>query len=1143
MPIGEVVLSAFMQALFEKVLAATIGELKLPPDVTEELQSLSSILSIIQFHVEDAEERQLKDKAARSWLAKLKDVADEMDDLLDEYAAETLRSKLEGPSNHDHLKKVRSCFCCFWLNKCFFNHKIAQHIRKIEGKLDRLIKERQIIGPNMNSGTDRQEIKERPKTSSLIDDSSVFGREKDKETIVKMLLAPNNNSGHANLSIIPIVGMGGLGKTTLTQLIYNDERVKEHFQLRVWLCVSENFDEMKLTKETIESVASGFSSATTNMNLLQEDLSKKLQGKRFLLVLDDVWNEDPEKWDRYRCALLSGGKGSRIIITTRNKNVGILMGGMTPYHLKQLSNDDCWQLFKKHAFVDGDSSSHPELEIIGKDIVKKLKGLPLAAKAVSSLLCTRDAEEDWKNILKSEIWELPSDKNNILPALRLSYSHLPATLKRCFAFCSVFPKDYVFEKTRLVQIWMALGFIQPQGRRKMEEIGSGYFDELQSRSFFQHHKSGYVMHDAMHDLAQSVSINECLRLDEGLRLHDPPHSSSPATARNARHLSFSCDNRSWTQFEAFLGFKRARTLLLLNGYKSITNSIPSDLFIKLKYLHVLDLNRRDITELPDSIGNLKLLRYLNLSGTGIEMLPSSIGRLFSLQTLKLQNCHSLDYLPKTITNLINLRWLEARTELINGIAGIGNLTCLQQLEEFVVRKDKGYKISELKAINGITGQICIKNLESVASVEEADEALLTKKTNINNLHLIWSESRRLTSKTADKDMKILEHLQPHHELSELSVKAFAGIYFPNWLSKLTQLQTIHLSDCTNCSVLPALGVLPLLKFLDFGGFHAIVHINQEFSGTSEVKGFPSLKELVFEDMSNLKGWTSVQDGQLLPLLTELAVIDCPLLEEFPSFPSSVVKLKISETGFAILPEIYTPSSQVSSSLVCLEIHQCPNLTSLERGLLCQKLSMLQQLTITGCPELTHLPVEGFRALTALKSIHIYDCPKLEPSQQHSLLPSMLEDLRISSCSNLINPLLREIDGIFSMTNLAITDCASLRYFPVKLPATLKKLEIFHCSNLRCLPPGIEATSCLAAMTILKCPLIPSLPEQGLPQSLKELYIKECPLLTKSCKENDGEDWPKIAHVPTIEIEDDSTMTDWSIRRSFYTHHSDTGGTD
>ncbi|PUZ65429.1 hypothetical protein GQ55_3G222000 [Panicum hallii var. hallii] len=1116
MPIGEAVLSAFMQVLFEKVITAAIGELKFPPDVKEELQNLSSSLSTIQAHVEDAEERQLKDKAARSWLAKLKEVAYEMDDLLDEYAAEALQSKLGGPSNQDHLKKVRSCFSCFWLDNCLFNRKIVQQIRKIEEKLDRLVKERQIFGSNIISGTERQEIKDRPKTSSLIDDSSVFGREKDKETIVKMLLTPNN-SNHASLSILPIVGMGGLGKTTLTQLVYNDARVKEHFHLRLWLCVSENFDEMKLTKETIESVASGFSSATTNMNLLQEDLSEKLQGKRFLLVLDDVWNEDPEKWDRYRCALLTGEKGSRIVVTTRNNDVGKLMGGMTPYHLKQLSDNDCWQLFKNHAFVDGDSSAHPQLEIIGKDIVKKLKGLPLAAKAIGSLLCTRHTEDDWKNILQSEIWELPSDKNNILPALRLSYSHLPAILKQCFAFCSVFPKDYVFERGRLVQIWMALGFIQAQGRRRLEDIGGSYFDELLSRSFFQHHKDGYVMHDAMHDLAQSVSIDECIRLE------DPPRSP----VRSARHLSFSCHNRSWTSFEAFIEFKKARTLLLLNGYKSMTSSIPKDMFCKLKYLHVLDLHRRDITELPESVGNLKMLRYLNLSGTGITRLPSSIGRLFSLQTLKLQHCHVLDYLPESITNLVNLRCLEARTELVAGIAGIGNLTCLQHLEEFVVRKDKGYKISELKELQGITGHICIKNLENVASAEEANEASLSKKTYINTLHLVWSDRRRLTSKKADKDMQILEYLQPHHELSELTVKAFAGFYFPSWLSRLTHLQTIHLSDCTNCSVLPALGVLPLLKFLDIGGFHGIIQINQEFSGTSGIKGFPSMKELVFEDMSNLETWTSVQDGQLLPTLTELAVIDCPLLAEFPSFPSSVVKLKISESGFTILPEIHTPSSQFPPSLVCLQIHQCPNLTSLEHGLLCQKLLALEQLIITGCPELTDLPAEGLRGLTALKSIHIYDCPKLEPPRQHSLLPSILEDLRISSCSNLINPLLQEFHEISSLKNLAITDCANLHYFPVKLPATLQKLEIFHCSNLRYLPPGLEEASCLTAITILKCPLIPCLPEQALPQSLKELYIKECPLLTKSCQ---GEDWHKISHVPTIEIEDDSMMTEWSIRR-------------
>ncbi|KAF6996500.1 hypothetical protein CFC21_012833 [Triticum aestivum] len=195
--------------------------------------------------------------------------------------------------------------------------------------------------------------------------------------------------------------------------------------------------------------------------MIQEDLSKKLTDKRFLLVLDDVWNEDPEKWYTYHRALVTGGKGSRIVVTTRNKNVGIVMGGMAPYYLNQLSDDDCWYLFRSYAFVDGKSIEDPNLVRIGMEIVKKLKGLPLAAKAIGSLLYSKDTEDDWENVLRSEIWELPSDKNNILPALRLSYNHLPPVLKRCFAFCSVFHKDYVFEKDRFVQIWMALGFIQP----------------------------------------------------------------------------------------------------------------------------------------------------------------------------------------------------------------------------------------------------------------------------------------------------------------------------------------------------------------------------------------------------------------------------------------------------------------------------------------------------------------------------------------------------------------------------------------------------------------------------------------------------------------------------------------------------------
>lgn len=798
------------------------------------------------------------------------------------------------------------------------------------------------------------------------------------------------------------------------------------------------------------------------------------------------------------------------------------MGGLTPYYLKQLSYNDSWHLFRSYAFVDGDSSAHPNLEMIGKEIVHKLKGLPLAAKALGSLLCAKDNEDDWKNILESEIWELPSDKNNILPALRLSYNHLPPILKRCFAFCSVFHKDYVFEKDILVQIWMAVGYIQPQGRRRMEEIGNNYFDELLSRSFFQKHKDGYVMHDAMHDLAQSVSIDECMRLD------NLPNNST--TERNARHLSFSCDNKSQTTFEAFRGFNRARSLLLLNGYKSKTSSIPSDLFLNLRYLHVLDLNRQEITELPESVGKLKMLRYLNLSGTGVRKLPSSIGKLYCLQTLKLRNCLALDHLPKSMTNLVNLRSLEARTELITGIARIGKLTCLQKLEEFVVRKDKGYKVSELKAMNKIRGQICIKNLESVSSAEEADEALLSEKAHISILDLIWSNSRDFTSEEANQDIETLTSLEPHDELKELTVKAFAGFEFPYWINGLSHLQSIHLSDCTNCSILPALGQLPLLKVIIIGGFPTIIKIGDEFSGTSEVKGFPSLKELVFEDMPNLERWTSTQDGEFLPFLRELQVLDCPKVTELPLLPSTLVELKISEAGFSVLPEVHAPSSQFVPSLTRLQIHKCPNLTSLQQGLLSQQLSALQQLTITNCPELIHPPTEGLRTLTALQSLHIYDCPRLATAEHRGLLPHMIEDLRITSCSNIVNPLLDELNELFALKNLVIADCVSLNTFPEKLPATLQKLDIFNCSNLASLPAGLQEASCLKTMTILNCVSIKCLPAHGLPLSLEELYIKECPFLAERCQENSGEDWPKISHIAIIEIDDDSAMPDRSIRR-------------
>lgn len=1110
------VLSAVVPVLLDKLSTSAFDELRSICGISKELDRLSTTLSMIQALLEDAEEKQSKDKAVQIWLANLRDVAYDIDKLLSNYEAEKLQATVEGQRAAGWRKpKVISClFTCSCWHGNISNYKIAHKIKDIRERLENIAREREILGLQVFGGISQPEVTERPQTSSLVDDSNVYGREEDKERIIKILLTTSNDSSRSNVLVLPIVGMGGLGKTTLTQLVYNDRRVKEHFQLRIWVCVSENFDVMKLTKETLGSSSvsvGGYSSnVTTNMNTLQEDLSGKLKGKSFLLVLDDVWNEDPNKWYSFCSAFVAGEKGSRVIVTTQNENVGRIMGGLPPYKLKRLSDGDCWNLFRNCAFVDGNSSSHPNLEKIGKEIVKKLKGLPLAAKALGSLLYSKLDEEEWKEILRSEVWKLPTDKNSILPALKLSYKHLPPYLKQCFAFFSVFHKDYVFEKKKLIQIWMALGCIQPQGRRRLEDIGSSYFEELLNRSFFQPHKGNYVMHDAIHDLAQSISVGECLRLDGPVKRNYP----------NTLHLSYSCDDSGLTSFGMFYGFERLQTLLLLHGYKSIVSSIPNSLFERLKWLRVLELNRRDIKTLPYSIGNLKQLRYLGLSGTGIEYLPPSVSRLYNLQTLKLKHCNSLIDIPEGITNLINLRHLEASTTLISCIGEIGKLTCLQELEEFSVRSSSRFKIRELKDMIELRGHLSIRNLGKVANREEASEAMLSTKQHLSVLEFVWEDHCQLSSQGEFNDQEVLEGLRPHSEVKELTVKGYSGIEFPSWVgcSTFSYLQTIHLSNCRRCKRLPPLGQLPLLRYLDIGTF-GVAQIGEEFSGDGEIRGFSSLNELVISDMPDLEVWVAARDDILFPCLNDLEIVECPNLKELPKLPPTLSRLRVSEAGIDVLPLVWEEPA-FSSSLSSLQIHECPNLKSLQRGLLEQHLRSLTDLTITDCEELESLPLNCFQPLTSLKRLHIYNCPRLMVEEHgRRIFPSSLEELQVSSCSGLIILLLEELSALVCLTNLKIADCSGLRRFPDRgLPPNLKTFGIHSCVDLQCLPDKLHEVTTLETLLISNCPQVVNLPQNGLPEMLQELYIKECPSLKEQLEDEEGRKKENIARILYVEID-------------------------
>jgi len=265
-----------------------------------------------------------------------------------------------------------------------------------------------------------------------------------------------------NVSVLPIFGIGGIGKTTLAQLIYNDERVRAHFTVRIWVCVSDLFDDERMTKEIVKTISEPKIELPCDIGDLRVQLKEQLKSQKFLLVLDDIWQISQQQWEYFYAPLRCGLEGSMILVTTRHQNIAHLVATSSyePVQLKGLPDDIFWEFFKECAFGRKLPESYPRLQEIGRKICFKLRGTPLAAKTLGRLLNSKLSEDHWSYIEGSELWEQPQKDGDILPALRLSYLYLPIELRRCFAFCSMFPKDYSFERHEIVDIWVAQGFMR-----------------------------------------------------------------------------------------------------------------------------------------------------------------------------------------------------------------------------------------------------------------------------------------------------------------------------------------------------------------------------------------------------------------------------------------------------------------------------------------------------------------------------------------------------------------------------------------------------------------------------------------------------------------------------------------------------------
>ena len=880
----------------------------------------------------------------------------------------------------------------------------------------------------------------------------------------------------------------------------------------MWVCVSDVFELKSIIEKIIKS-AIGDAPRNLEMDQLQIQLREKIDGKKYLLVLDDIWNEDREKWLNLKNILMGGLKGSKIVITTRSKLVAKITHTDSPcINLKGLSIEQSWFLFEKVAFSKGQVTNNPTLREIGLEIVKICQGVPLAIKSIGHMLYCKETTSEWL-FVKNNLLENVTIGNEILPILKLSYDHLPSHLKSCFTYCSLFPKDYEMDKETIIQLWIAQGLIQSSNiNQQLEDVGDEYFKDLLWRSFFEEVETyeglRYKMHDLIHDLAKSVGGDECKLIGFG---------GKNINVKN-HHISCPLSIGSSTEtLRLLVKAVKLRTFLLTSDkheFGDLEESMFDTIILSFKSLRALDLHGLRITKVPNSIGNLIHIKYLDLSfNEKIETLPDSITTLLNLQTLKLCSCERLKELPIDIRKMVSLKHLynDGCDNLSHMPRGLGQLTSLQTLQLFIVSSSfRTGGVGELKELNNLRGKLEITHLEQFEEPNSKSIVVnLRKKQRLENLILKWYHQDQVDN---NKDEKLLEDLQPHQNLKYLEVYQYEGVKFSNWVSSLTNLVNLRIKKCKRCRYLPPLSHLSFLKSLSLETMNNLEYISDNdiskevptSSTTLSTTIFPTLKSLTIDACPNLKGWwgrarrdlvattsASTLDYQqdqshnslpLFPLLSYLQIINCPKMTSMPLFPNLKESLYLENVSSKPLQETMSMNFLGPSSSSSLSSSS--------------PLSKLTHMILESIEDIESFQAEW--ALYSLKELRIQDCPKLTSMSGAVRYLSSLCWLSIDNCEE-FDPL-RDMhdDGmewrcLICLRDLYFTGIPKLKSLPLGLQciSTLKQLSISNCPNLMILP---ELTS-LEYLRFERCePNQTSLLEISCLTSLRSLVIDGFPNL-------------------------------------------------
>ncbi|GAB4841578.1 hypothetical protein Ancab_022292 [Ancistrocladus abbreviatus] len=922
MPIGELFLGAFLQVLFDRIASQPVLDFFLRGGLDKSrLEDLKHVLPRLELVLDNAEEKQFTNDSVRRWLHDLKAAVFDAEDLLDQIATKNLPSLVE-PEPESQSWAVALCNC---VSSSFnpFEKEAASRLDKIIQMLDSMALQIPILG--LTAGAPLSIASQTRSTTSFVKESEVYGRKEEKDRIIQLLLSQENEKGG-----VAIVGMGGMGKTTLARSIYNDDGFKGRFDEKLWIHVSNDFNVDRITKSALESVTRQPCSLH-DLNTIQFELSEKLRGKKFLLVLDDVWSEKVEDWENLCGPFITGAQGSRIIVTARNEGVADIMGGFPKVRLHKLSKEDGWSLLSRYAFQSGSATvADSQLVKIGQEIVEKCDGLPLAIKILGSPLRSKLERKHWEKVRDSNIWDLPGGKNDILPPLSLSYCFLPSRLKRCFAYCAMFPKGYEFEKDKLVLLWMAEGFLcnlqtfSLQGCGGLQELPSAIGNLKQLRHLDASWTEIKELPESICTLCnlQRLSLEVCRGLQE--------LPSAIGNLKQLRHL-----DASWTEIkelpESICTLCNLETLSLLGcrGLQELPSAIGN-----LKQLRRLDVRSTEIKELPESIctlcnlealsllgcrglqelpsaiGNLKQLRRLDASWTEIKELPESICTLCNLEALSLQGCGGLQELPSAIGNLKQLQRLDVSSteikELPESICTLCNLQALslegcgglQELPSAIGNlkqlQDLDVSSTEIKELPESICTLCNLqrlSLQGCGGLQELPSAIGNLKQ-LQCLYVSRTEIKELPESIGN--LKQLRHLDVSlcTEIKEL----------PESICTLCNLQVLSLQGCRGLQELPsAIGNLKQLQRLEPCNLHDLNTIQVELSEKLEGKKFLLVLDDVWsekvEHWENLCGLfnTGAQGSRIIVTARNEGVADI-----MGGFPKVRLHKLSKEDGWSLL---------------------------------------------------------------------------------------------------------------------------------------------------------------------------------------------------------------------------------------------------